>query len=260
MRDLYCVDSRLRPLSGDAATRLGCPADPKGFADAHPVLFSATGYAHHPYELLAPPQQVPRHRDWVTIANLPRLTSTLSRILRAYGRSRPGGLPLYLTEYGYQTNPPDRFGVSWNQQAAFLDESEFLTYTNPNVRTLSQFLLRDGGGNIGLTFQSGLETIDGKQKPSYRAYALPIYLPGRTFRGRQNLRVWGMVRPAPNGQAQKVAVQFLARHGKGWRTIRTMTSDSGRGYVDGRVRFPGTGLARLQWGRLTSRSVSVTRR
>jgi len=259
LRALYCVSSKYKPLTGDAATRIGCPADPSGFAAAHPGLFSATGWAHHPYELLAKPQQVPKHRDWVTIANLPHLTGALNAVLRAYGKSRTGGLPLYLTEYGYQTNPPDKFGVSFNQQAAYLDESEFITYTNPNVRTLSQFLLHDGGGDVGVTFQSGLETNDGTRKPSYQAYALPVYLPKRSFRRTQRLRVWGLARPAPNGSAQKVAVQFKAKRGKKWRTVRTLKS-VGTGYVDGRVKMPGTGSVRLQWGGLTSRTVSVKRR
>src|SRR6266550_8797636 len=99
--------------------------------------------------------------DALPIANLPRLSSFLLRALGRYGRSRPGGLPLYLTEFGYQTNPPDRLGVSWNRQAAYLNESWFRAYVNPSVRTLSQFLLKDDGGDIGLTFQSGLETISG---------------------------------------------------------------------------------------------------
>src|SRR5439155_21429097 len=111
----------------------------------------------------------------------------------------PGGLPLYLTEFGYQTNPPDRFGVSWAQQAAYLDEAEFETYVNPMVRTLSQFLLRDDGGDIGLTFQSGLLTHAGARKPSYDAFELPVYLPQTRFAPGHSLRVWGLARCAPNG-------------------------------------------------------------
>src|SRR3954452_22056389 len=83
LRGLYCVNTKYRPLSGDAATRVGCPADPSGFANAHPGLFAATGWAHHPYELLAPPQQTPPHLDWVTIPTLPRLTSAMNAVLRA---------------------------------------------------------------------------------------------------------------------------------------------------------------------------------
>jgi len=259
LRNLYCVNAKFVPFKGEAAKRRGCPDGGAGFADQHPVLFNATGWAHHPYELIRSPHTAPQHKDWVTIGNLQRLSSSLTRVLRRYGRSRNGGMPLYLTEFGYQTNPPDRFGVSWARQAAYLNESEFRAYINPQVRTLGQFLLRDGGDPVTLTFQSGLETLDGKEKPSYDAFMLPVYLPDQRFRGRQRLRVWGLVRPAPNGQAQQVRVEFKARRGKTWRTLRTMSSEPGRGYVDGRVRVPGTGAVRLHWGDLVSRVVNVRR-
>src|SRR3954452_4114943 len=45
IRDVYCVDRRVRPLQGAAATALGCPADAAGsshFAADHPALFAAT--------------------------------------------------------------------------------------------------------------------------------------------------------------------------------------------------------------------------
>jgi hypothetical protein len=262
-RDLYCVDRKLRPLRGTAASEQGCPTDANGsshFAADHPVLFDATGWSHHPYELLLSPHTQPGHRDWVTIANLPRLSSFLLRALRRYGKPRPGGLPLYLTEFGYQTNPPDRLGVSWNKQAAYLNESEFRSYINPNVRTLGQFLLDDDGGDISLTFQSGLMTIDGKPKPSYGAFKLPVYLPHTTFRAGQRLRVWGMARAAPNGTAVPVAIEFHSRHSKAWRTLRTVTAEPAHGYLDVRVRFPGSGVMRLRWGSVASREISVRRR
>jgi hypothetical protein len=260
LRNLYCVDARYRSFKGQAAARRGCPDNGKGFADAHPALFAATGWAHHPYELIRSPHTAPAHSDWVTIGNLQRLSSSLTRVLRRYGRTRTGGMPLYLTEFGYQTNPPDRFGVSWARQASYLNESEFRAYVNPMVRTLGQFLLRDGGDPVALTFQSGLETLDGKEKPSYDAFKLPVYLPRTSFRGRERLRVWGLVRPAPNGQVQQVRVEFRATHGKTWRPVRTMSSEPGRGYLDGRVRVPGTGVVRLHWGDVVSRTVSVRRR
>jgi hypothetical protein len=259
LRNLYCVDAKFVPFKGDAAKRRGCPDGGAQFADQHPVLFNATGWAHHPYELIRSPHTPPAHKDWVTIGNLQRLSSALTRVLRRYGKPRDGGMPLYLTEFGYQTNPPDRFGVSLGRQAAYLNESEFRAYIDPQVRTLGQFLLRDGGDPVSLTFQSGLETLDGKPKPSFAAFELPVYLPLTSFRGSQRLRVWGLARPAPNGQAQQVRVEFRAKHGKVWRTVRTMSSEPGRGYVDGRVRMPGTGSVRLHWGNVISRTVSVRR-
>ena len=71
------------------------------------------------------------------------------------------------------------------------------------------------------------------------------HLPRRTFRGTGRLRVWGLVRVAPNGKAQKVSVEFRRRHSTKWRAIRTLTTEPGRGYVDSRVRIPGTGAVRF---------------
>ena len=108
VRALYCVGSKLRPLTGGAAERLGCPGDPSQMPAEHPALFDASGFAHHPYQLLTAPTVTPRDRDYVTIGVLGRLTRTLDGIFRAYGVKRR--LNLYLTEYGYQTYP-DLFGA-----------------------------------------------------------------------------------------------------------------------------------------------------
>jgi len=267
IRLLYCLGDRYHLLRGARATQVGCPPTPRraAFRAAHPALFEATGWAHHPYELIFSPSIAPKDPDFVTIANLPRLTNGLTRALGAWGRHRRGGgMPLYLTEFGYQTNPPDPTGVTWSQQAAYLDQSEFIAYANPNVRTLSQFLLHDDapgpGGDYGATFQSGLETNAGAVKPSFSAYRLPIYLPQTTFARRASLRVWGMLRAAPNGKAQQVAVEFRATHGTGWRRLRLLATDGGRGYLDRRVRLPGSGAVRLDWQGTVSRSVGVRRR
>jgi hypothetical protein len=56
-----------------------------------------------------------------------------------------------------------------------------------------------------------------------------------------------------------VRVEFRAKRGKTWRAVRTMSSEPGRGYVDGRVRVPGTGVVRLHWGDVVSRAVNVRR-
>jgi hypothetical protein len=260
LRALYCVDARFVPLKGTSARLRGCPETAEAsarFAADHPALFQATGFAHHPYELTLSPHTQPRHRDWVTIANLPRLSRSLARVLRRYGRPRAGGMPLYLTEFGYQTNPPDRFGVPWNRQAQYLNESEFRAYINPLVRTLGQFLLRDDDGDTGVTFQSGLLTLKGDVKPSYAAFRLPVFLPVTSFEGRERVRVWGLIRPAANGTTQRATVEFRSRSAKTWRRVRTLTAEKGRGYVDARVRLPGTGRVRLRWGDVTSRNVNV---
>jgi hypothetical protein len=267
IRELYCVNKKLKPLRGNLAAALGCPRSGSAaeFAKAHPDLFAATGYAHHPYSLLFAPDYRALQPDSVGMADLRVLERTLDGIFRRYGQRRR--LPIYLTEYGYQTKPPDpSIPFSTRQQAAFLNQADYMSFQDPRVRTLSQFLLQDDGPNQNVpknsrfywsTFQSGLEFHGGERKASFGAYRLPIWLPRNHG---TVLRVWGLLRPAVNGSRQTVKVAYRKRGGKRWRVVRTLKVSSPRGSFLTRIDPPrGRGLVRLSWNRMTSRSVSVRR-
>jgi hypothetical protein len=257
IKRLYCLDDHLQLLKGVRATERGCPAatSPGEFRAAHPGLFAATGYAHHPYELIFPPNRKPRHSDWYTIANLHSLSSLLRRVRARFGFG--GGFPLYLTEFGYQTDPPDPVGVTPREQARYLNQAEYLAYRNRSVRTLSQFLLYDDDEAMPATFQTGLRYLDGSAKPSAAAYAFALFLPAPHIRRGHRLHVWGLLRAAPNGQAHRVDVLFRARGSKGrFRRIARLRTQPARGYVDGRVRVRRSGSIRLRWGARRSRAAA----
>jgi hypothetical protein len=256
LRALYCVDARNRPLAGKTAAELGCPATTKAFRDAHPALFGATGYGHHPYELIFAPTRKPLSQSWVTLANVRRLSSTLDAVFKRYGSSRR--LPLYLTEYGYQTNPPDRTGVSLRRQAEYLNQAEYLAFRNPRVKTLAQFLLVDDDMKVPAGFQSGLVMRTGRQKPSLAAYRLPIWLPRATVRRGSSAKVWALLRSAPNGRPARATIQFRPAKGRrSWFTIKTVTTRNARNYLQTSVRPPVTGELRVKYGNATSRAASV---
>jgi hypothetical protein len=192
------------------------------------------------------------------MANLGALSHTLRYAWLRYRQPVPSsGVPLYLSEYGYQTNPPDRIGVSLDRQAAYLAQAEYLAWRQPAVRAMSQYLLYDNGDPISKTFQTGLLFADGREKPSYQGYKLPIWLPQRRVRRGGSIRVWGMARPAPGGSAPDIAIEFRAAHGKRYRTLATRKGSAARGYLYARVRIPGSGRVRLSWSGQVSRSVSV---
>ena len=269
IRELYCVDRRLRPYTGDAAKVRGCPVDQAGrasFAADHPGLFRATGWAHHPYALEVPPSVPDRIADQVTLAVLPRLTQTLDGIFRTYGEGRR--LPIWLTEYGYQTNPPDPIiGVSWKRQAAYLNEAEYMAFRRGRVRSTAQFLLVDDGPKDswpasdprywGSTFQSGLMTRDGTPKNAFAAYQLPVHVSPRRVRRGRKIRVFGGNRPAANAAMLPVAVEFRPRGSSSWQVVRRVTTGSYRNYVLVKLRARASGAYRLAWESGRSRSVSV---
>ncbi len=120
-------------------------------------------YAHHAY-YGAPsetPTTKPRARTAVTLANIDALVAELTRL---YGRKR-----VWISEYGYETFPPDgAFGVAWALQARYLDRAYTLASRHPRVDMLVWFLLRDEGRLKG--WQSGLLTASGTRKPAYWAF------------------------------------------------------------------------------------------
>jgi hypothetical protein len=255
--ELYCLDDNLQFYEGGDAEVRGCPTtNPSyGFVAAHPGLFAATGWAHHPYELTRPPDVLPVHPEgWVTLANLRDLGGLLRRIHARYNQPSPKPVALYLTQYGYETKPADASGVSLAQQAEYLNHAEYVAWRNRAVRTLGQLPLVDAGAPPAMTLQSGLETAGGKRKPAYDAYALPVWLPSASVAPGRRLRVWGLVRAAPNGRRVQVSIQVRSGPGHPWQRVARRPTVGARGYLSTSVRVRRSGQLRLVWNGNHSRA------
>lgn len=273
LRELFCLSRRYRPYRGSAAKVRNCPTSgsASAFRKRHPGLFAATGFGHHPYGLLDAPHKRSRYSDDVALADLSRLTRALDRIYRRYGTGRR--MSIYSTEYGYQTRPPDpTIGVRLGVQSKWLNQAEYLTYRNPRVRAHTQFLLYDDGplGDFRASdrrhwgsWQSGLRFNDGRAKPAYRTYQLPVWINMRTKRRGKGFRIWGLLRPAENGSAQSYRVQYRRGSRGRFRTIKQATTTNPRGYFRTPFKVKRSGQVRVVWedharGRtLASRAVSI---
>jgi hypothetical protein len=98
-------------------------------------------------------------------------------LLRELGRLYGRGKKLWITEYGYQTRPPDYFGIPPRRQSVFLREAYAIAKRNRRIDMLVWFLLRDEAsrpvrGVYGLPgWQSGLmydqRTNGGATKPAF---------------------------------------------------------------------------------------------
>jgi hypothetical protein len=120
-------------------------------------------WAHHPYygRPTDSPTTKPKDRTSVTLANIGDLTKLLTKL---YGNKK-----LWITEYGYQTRPPDKsFGVSWVKQAQYLSKAYAIARKNPRITMMLWFLLRDESRLSG--WQSGFFTAAGVKKPAYNAF------------------------------------------------------------------------------------------
>jgi hypothetical protein len=198
-RELACVDRLLRPL------RRG---DCRGFR-----ALRADGFAHHPYSRDTAPHARDPSADRVQIGELDRLTTLLAELHRRGRVAKP--LPLYLTEYGYETKPPDPNGLAAETLGRYLGEATFIAWLHPEVRMFPQFLLRDIGPDRSKPqasaarwgdYQTGVFGFDGKPKPAVlRGFRLPFYaelMPA--VEGSQHVLAFGQVRPGGGGQRVQI--------------------------------------------------------
>ncbi|HUH81192.1 MAG TPA: hypothetical protein VLZ06_07685 [Solirubrobacteraceae bacterium] len=186
-----------------------------------------TGYAHHAYTVAVPPTYKTPGADNVTVGVLSRLSGALNKA--AHVHALPAGLPIYLTEFGVQSFPNKQLGVPVSVQAEYDAMAERIAYNNGRVAAFSQYLLEDdpvggtpgasvNGGTVG--FQTGLEYANGKPKPLYYAWPVPLAVSKR----HHGYSLWGLVRPA--GKATTVTVLVRKKGSSGYRTLRTVHTNA----------------------------------
>ncbi len=183
-------------------------------------------YAHHPHP--GSPFESPTaggcfgaECKTVTLANLRLLVQA---VRSAWG----GGKRIWLTEWGYQTNPPDKFlGVSPRLQAQYIGEAGRLVYRTRQVDMLIQFLYQDEPQTD--RFQSGLLTWRGRAKPGLHAFSFPL---AATADGTV-ARLWGQIRPRAGRQPYRL--QRVTKRSKTWLTPIRQTDRRGTFAVSVRV-------------------------
>jgi len=203
LRRWLCLNKRFRSLRRGSCRRF--------------KRIDADAYAHHPY---GPVDRVPRKADIINMLAIRKLGKYLDLARRAHRFKRR--LPIYSTEFGLQSNPPDN-SVSTTpvRQAALLNEKEEYSYRYPRLKSYSQYLLQDDPPRPGPRslrwsgFQTGLRFPNGRKKPAYNAYGFPIVVHRR---GRRGVRVWGRVRPGGGGAR---LVRLYAGGGRSGGLVRT---------------------------------------
>jgi hypothetical protein len=239
IRDLYCVGKNFRPLRGGLARATGCPTNAAGsrrFRRQNPGLFSASGFADHPYDGGQSPVSKKGNKvDYAIFADFGNLESTLDRANRAYGSRKH--FAIYNTEYGEITSPPKRRPYPSPAVAAYyINWAEYLSWKSGRVASYMQYLLKDPPPNAGAYsgFASGLEFYNGKQKATWAAYQLPVYMPHTSFSRRANQEIWGDARPAPfmrkDGHGNQLVSIQVDR-----KTVKTARVNGG--YFDLRMKF-----------------------
>lgn len=225
VRDLLCLRE-----TGGALRGTGC-GDPAHFD----VL------AHHPYSVGAP-DTAALNDDDVSIPDIGKLT----RLLRAAERS--GGAlprvrhPLWVTEVGYNTKPPNPYGVPLALDAQWTARTlELLWSEGVGLVCWNTIVDQPPVPSYLMTSQSGVYFVDGRPKPTLRAFRFP-FVAARA--GRSTVELWGR---AP--QAGRLLLE--RRRGGRWTTARALDV-AAHGTFLVRVRWTGGAVWRARAGRQTS--------
>ncbi len=127
-------------------------------------LRNLDAYAHNPY--YGKPSETPATRPGGTAVTLGNMNTLISVVNKLWGKKR-----IWITEYGWQTRPPDRvFGVSFARQAAYVRQSFAIGRANPRIDMIVWFMLRDDT-NLSIGWQSGFLTATGRKKPAFSVFA-----------------------------------------------------------------------------------------
>lgn len=191
-------------------------------------------YAHHPYP--GHPQVEtpwgPRCTSCTTIA-----MADLERLVRLVHANLGSGKRVWLTEFGYQTNPPDTFlGVSPAKQAEYVASAARRVQLARSVDLLIYFLVRDDAADEG--WQSGLTTVNGVKKPAYTAFRLPLE---KVSRRGATVSLWGQIRPGSGPQSYRLRVYG----DDGWEWLGGARTTDARGVLSARVRVPAGSLVQV---------------
>ena len=211
------------------------------------------GIAYHPHGVLRSPSQRNPQHDEAAFADLGRLEFVIDRIADRDGLrcTCTGRIPIHLTEFGYQTNPPDPYqGVSPDEQARWLQEAGYRAWRDPRIKTLVQYEWRDDplqnknpptrGASAYGGWQSGLLFADSRPKPALDAFANPFWVTARP--GDPNVTLWGQVRP---GDAHAVSLERRLP-GRSWRALETVETDP-YGVFTAQLDLPGAAELRFAY-------------
>jgi hypothetical protein len=232
---IHAVIPRARVGGGMTAPRAGSGGvSPVSWIKAMGSLRARLdAYAHHPY-----PGQPQVETPWspkcascttIAMADLERLVTLVHKNL---GRKR-----IWLTEFGYQTNPPDTFlGVSPTKQAEYVASAARRAQLAPFVDMLIYFLVRDDAASEG--WQSGLTTVSGVKKPAYTAFRYSLV---KTARQGQVVTLWGQIKPGSG----RLAYRLRIYRGEGWSWLGGTSFTNAKGVFTTSVRAPVGALVQL---------------
>ena len=206
--------------------------------DCKPVHFDV--WSHHPYT-----EGGPSHKAAVegnaSMGDLPAMRRILDAAIRADHITSQRKVGFWVTEFSWETSPPDSAGVPEALHARWMAEA-FYRMWRQGVSLVVWFKVKDETQTsyLGVKHQSGLYTSCdwscAEPKLAFRAYRFPFV----AFRSARGVRVWGRT---PTSTPADVVIEQRRR--SGWRRIGELRAN-GDGIFKKKLRARREGAVRAR--------------
>jgi hypothetical protein len=199
-------------------------------------------WSHHPYTSGGPTHSAVGSND-VSLGDLGEMRRVLGSAVRTGRVVSAGSVGFWVTEFSWDSNPPDPDGLPSTLHARWVSEALYRMWRN-GVSVVTWYRVQDDPLSAS-PYQSGFFRSNGQPKRSLTAFRFPVV----AFAQRRGVYVWGRT---PFGQPGTVVVEI--KSGRRWRRLGTLTVGSTgifartyrtpirRGYVRARVAGGGASL------------------
>jgi hypothetical protein len=213
---VHAVDPTNVVIAGGLAP-IGKPGKPAPLAFMRSFLSVPAKFdvwAHHPYTSGGPTHRALK-RDDVSLGDLPEMRKVLRSAVRT-GRviSASGSAGFWVTEFSWDSSPPDRRAVPSVVHARWVSEALYRMWLN-GVTMVTWFRIQDDPLSQS-PYQSGFYMASGVRKRSFTAFRFPVV----AFAKRSGTYVWGKT---PRGVPGRVVVEVKV--GRRWRHLGRLNTD-----------------------------------
>jgi hypothetical protein len=189
-------------------------------------------WSHHPYTSGGPTHKAVLADD-VSLGDLAKLRSVLAAAVRT-GHIQPRAPKLWVTEFSWDSNPPDPRGVPATLLKRWVPQALYEMWRN-GVSLVTWFAMRDEAPAKSF-YQSGLLYRSGGRKPYFEGFRFPLV----AFPRANGFYVWGRTPPAVRG-----SVVVEQRRGDTWKRVAILRPTTS-GIFSATLRGSTSGLVRAR--------------
>lgn len=175
-------------------------------------------WSQHPYTSGGPMHKADMPND-VSLGDLPEVVRLVRAAQKAGHLSTGGNVRFWVTEFSWDSSPPDPKGVPMSLLSRWTAEALYRMWSD-GIELVTWLMLRDDPVNTGY-LQSGLwfrgnTVAQDREKPMLEAFRFPVV----AFANGKHIRVWGRT---PGGRRGSVMLQ--QSFAGGWRNVGLVRSD-----------------------------------